>query len=192
MIRHSDRKGAIIRARELLEKSPVYLDTETTGTGSEAEIVEIAIVDQDGSILLESLVNPKGKIELDAMRLHGITFQMVQNAPSWQEIWPQVEAILSSKLVGVYNSEFDIRMMRQSHKKYWLSCQIGDEHFFCIMKLYARFFGDWDPRRGSYRWHSLENAGLQCKLMLPNSHRARDDALLARALLHYIADYKVV
>jgi len=191
MIRHSGRKEAVMKAKGLLEEHPVYLDTETTGTGPGAEIIEIALVDQDGSVLFESLVNPKGRIEPDAMRLHGITSQMVQSAPSWQVIWPQVEAILSTRLVGVYNSEFDIRLMRQSHQKYWMSWQDSNKRFFCIMKLYAEFYGDWDPRHGSYRWYSLDNAGQKCGIMLPNSHRAREDALLARALLHYIADYQV-
>jgi DNA polymerase III epsilon subunit-like protein len=92
--------------------------------------------------------------------------------------------------VGIYNSEFDLRMLKQSHQKYWLNWQLPEENFFCIMKLYARFYGEWDARRGSYRWQSLDQAGRQCRIPLPNSHRAKDDALLARALLQHIAENK--
>ena len=41
----------------------------------------------------------------------------------------------------------------------WLRWQMADSAFFCIMKLYARFNGEWDPRRGGYRNISLDLAG---------------------------------
>jgi len=185
-----ERNEAVQRAQQLIKLQPVYLDTETTGTGPLAEIIEIAVVDQDGSVLLESLVKPKGTIEPDAIRVHGITPDKVQSAPTWKDFWPKVETILAGRQVGVYNSEFDLRMLKQSHQKYWLNWQLPEENFFCIMKLYARFYGEWDARRGSYRWQSLDQAGRQCRIPLPNSHRAKDDALLARALLQHIAENK--
>jgi DNA polymerase-3 subunit epsilon len=185
----ADRLEAAQKARDLLLQNPVYLDTETTGLGPGAEIVEFALVDQNGEPLFESLVRPKGEIEPEAMRLHGITMQMVHGAPTWQEIWPQVERYFSTRTVGVYNSEFDLRMMRQTHQKYWMRWNTSEDHIFCIMKLYARFFGEWDTRRSSFRWHSLDQAGKQCGISLPNSHRARDDARLARAVMHYMAGY---
>jgi DNA polymerase III subunit epsilon len=185
-----ERAEVMKHAQSLIQLRPIYLDTETTGTGPAAEVIEVALVDQDGLVLLESLVKPKGLIEADAMRVHGITLGDVQGAPTWRELWPQVESILSGRQVGIYNSEFDLRLMRQSHQKYWMNWTLPEENFFCIMKLYARFFGEWDARRGSYRWHSLENAGRKSGIQLPNSHRAKDDAQLARALLEYIAGTK--
>ena len=187
-----ERNEAIKRAQQYIQVSPIYLDTETTGLSPHAEVIEIALVDQAGSVILESLVKPRiNSIDPDAFRIHRITMDMLQDAPSWQEVWPQVEAVLAGRLVGVYNSEFDLRMMQQSHRKYWMDDQIPAENFFCIMKLYARYYGEWDYRRRSYRWHSLDQAGKQCRIPLPNSHRAKDDALLARELLLYIANTKM-
>jgi DNA polymerase-3 subunit epsilon len=186
-----DKMDAVQRARQLVQNNPVYLDTETTGMGPTAEIIEIAVVDHDGSLLFQSLVKPKGQIEPDAMRVHGITPAKLEGAPNWKEVWPQVEAVLAGRQVGVYNSEFDLRMMKQSHQKYWLSWQFPESNFFCIMKLYARFYGEWDARRGSYRWQSLDLAGQQCRIPLLNSHRAAEDARLARALLRHIAETQV-
>lgn len=40
----------------------LILDTETTGLGDDAEIVEIAIIDQDKNVLLNSLVKPSKPI----------------------------------------------------------------------------------------------------------------------------------
>ncbi len=181
------RREAVQEARRWLELRPVYLDTETTGIGPSAEIVEVGIVDHDGAVLVNTLVRPKGVIEPDAMRIHGITPEMVSSAPTWEETWPQVDAALRGRRVGVFNSEFDLRIMRQSHQRSWLRWDLPERDFFCIMKLYARFHGEWDSRRGSYRWQSLDAAGRQCRIPLPNAHRAVEDARLARAVLHHIA-----
>ncbi len=181
------RQEAVAEARRLLEAAPVYLDTETTGTGPNAEIIEIGVIDADGKPLFESLVKPRGRIEPDAARVHGITAEEVAAAPGWLDIWPQVRAVLAGRRVGVYNVDFDLRLMKQSHTRSWLRWDLEDGAFFCIMKLYARFYGEWDSKRSSYRWISLDTAGKQCNITLPNAHRAIDDALLTRALLHHMA-----
>ncbi len=184
------RKEAVSQAQQLLQRKPVYLDTETTGLGPNAEIVEIGIVDEAGGLLFELLVKPRGAIEPDAMRVHKITPDMLQTAPGWVDIWPQVDAVLAGRLIGVYNAEFDMRLMKQSHTRSWLRWQMEDSAFFCIMKLYARFNGEWDVKRSAYRNVSLEMAGQQSGIALPNSHRAHDDARLAKALLEYMASWR--
>jgi DNA polymerase-3 subunit epsilon len=174
------------QARKLIAMSPLYLDTETTGLGPQAEIIEISIVNDQGAVLYDSLVRPFGESNM-MPSVHGISKKMVAGAPSWNEVWPSVEALLTDRLVGIYNREFDLRMMKQSHKRHWLPWRLEDANFFCIMEMYARFRGDWDPRKGGYRWHSLETAGILSNIHLPNTHRASDDARLARALLYFIA-----
>ena len=181
------RFEAIQQAKEYLERKPVYLDTETTGIGPNAEIIEICIVDHDGAILLDALVKPRGKIEPGARNVHGISDSMLSDAPGWQELWPQVDEALRGRHAGIYNQDFDLRMMRQSHQRNGMQWRQPSDTFFCIMKLYARFHGQWNPKRRSYRWQSLDNARLQCHLDIPNSHRAKDDTLLARQVLLHMA-----
>jgi DNA polymerase III epsilon subunit-like protein len=93
---------------------------------------------------------------------------------------------LDGRQVGIYNADFDLRMLRQSNAKFNLRWEI-DTSFFCIMKLYAQFYGSWNNARRSYRWHSLEAAGRHCRIPLPNTHRAKDDTLLARSVLLHMA-----
>ncbi len=83
-----------------------------------------------------------------------------------------------------------MRMLKQSLEQYGSPWK---ENFqtFDILKLYAQFASVWDPRRRSFKYHSLESAGRACKISLENTHRATDDTLLTRALLHYIADYSI-
>jgi DNA polymerase-3 subunit epsilon len=181
------RREAIRTAQILLQSNPVYLDTETTGTGPHAEVIEIGILDDAGIELFSSLVRHRGAMDPAAARVHGITPEMLVDAPTWEVAWPGAQAALECRRVGVYNVEFDLRLMKQSHARSWLRWTLPDENFFCLMKLYARFYSADDPRRGSYRWQSLEMAGQQCGLHLPNAHRAIDDCRLTRALLHHMA-----
>lgn len=184
------RSDAIAQARQILASKPVYLDTETTGTGEMDTIVEIAIVDHDGSVLLDTLVKPVGKIPLDAYRIHGISNEMVANAPPWSQVWNDVYKILSNRVVAIYNADFDIRLMQQTHRLNWMkwSDPPGTE-YVCLMKLYAQFYGKPHPSRGGYQWQSLEEAGRQAGITLPNTHRAKDDTLLTRELLLYMASF---
>jgi DNA polymerase III subunit epsilon len=179
------KQEAVEEVRRLLAQQPLYLDTETTGLDGRAEIVEIAILDHDGSVLLDTLVKPRLPIPLEVTRIHGITDGKVRNAPSWGELWPQVQSIMQGRMVGIYNADFDQRMILQSHKSARLAWQEDGLSCFCIMQIYARFYGE--RHHSSFRWQSLANAARQCRLSLINSHRAADDARLARAVLHYIA-----
>jgi DNA polymerase-3 subunit epsilon len=183
----SARAAAAALAQAALTGRPLYLDTETTGLGAHDEIIEICLLEADGSVLLTSLVRPQHTIPADVVRIHRITNAMVADAPTWAELWPQVAEQIEGRRLAIYNADFDLRMMRQSHARYGLPWARHERQSLCIMKLYAQFRGDWNQAYRSYRWHSLENAGRQCGIALPNSHRAADDALLARAVLHAIA-----
>ena len=183
------RTQAVNFAKEYLEKKPVYLDTETTGLDNSAEIIEISIIDHTGTVLLDSLIKPLKPIPTAATAIHHITNEMVQTAPTWPVLWPTIRNHLVGSLIGIYNSDFDIKMIRQTHQKY----QPWRENLqnFCIMKLFAQFIGQWDPNRKSYRYFRLEQAGQTCKINIPNSHRALDDTKLARAVHLCMANYKL-
>ncbi len=180
------RQRAIEEAQMVLARQPVYLDTETTGLGPSDEIVEISIVDHDGSILLETLVRPSRPIPAVATGIHGITNEEVQSARPWPIVWTDVRPLLQGRVVVIYNAEFDLRMMRQSLERYQLKWN-QPINAYDLLELYSRFRGERDPRRGTFRYHSLDSAGRHSGIALPNAHRATADTLLARALLHHIA-----
>ena len=176
----------VLRARSILQGNPLFFDTETTGLHKTAEIIEIGVVDADGKAVLESFVRPRRRIPADATAVHGISNEMVMNAPTWAELWPRIERLFAGRSVGIYNADFDLRMIRQSHALNSLPWETIGGNAFCVMKLYARFYGELQGQRNA-RWQSLKNAGLQCGIPLPNSHRAVDDAQLTCALVHYMA-----
>ena len=181
------RREAAHLARVRLQAGPYYLDTETTGLGPQDEIIEVCLLDPDGQVEFESLVRPTRPIPMDAVGLHGITDAMVESSPRWADVWPWLKDSMTSRSIAVYNADFDARLLRQTQEICGLTEAVDTSGFFCLMQLYAQFRGDWDGSRRSFRWHSLESARRQVGLDLPNAHRARDDALLARALLHAMA-----
>ncbi|MGD9092824.1 MAG: 3'-5' exonuclease [Anaerolineales bacterium] len=183
-----DRKSAIQTARRILLRAPLYLDTETTGIDQKSEIVEICIIDNKGKVIFDSLIKPTKAIPYDAISIHGITDDMVIDAPRWFELWPEIRSLLSRKTVCIYNADYDVRLIKQTNLIYKIPFQISPEtQFRCIMKLYAQFYGQWNPTRRSYRWFSLEAAGKHLGIPLSNTHRARDDTLLAKSVLEKIA-----
>jgi len=183
----SARQQAVQEALRILQQNPIYLDTETTGLGLDDEIIEIALLDDNENILFQSFVRPSQPIPPGTTAIHGITNDMVQNAPPWPIVWQNVRNIVRDRSIAIYNADFDIRMMKQSMTRYrqpWKETLST----VCIMRLYAAYRGEWDSRRMTYRFISLEQAGKQCGIPLPNAHRAIADTMLARALLHYIAE----
>lgn len=66
---------------------PIYYDTETTGVRPEKDrIVEIAAFDPYLNKTFQFLVNPGMPIPKEASSIHGITDEMVAEAPSFKEV----------------------------------------------------------------------------------------------------------
>lgn len=185
MVVETDRQ-AVVRWAALMAADPGvrYLDTETTGLGDDAEIVEIAILDGAGNILLNTLIRPNRRIPPDATRLHTITNAMVRDAPGWPEIYFETLRLLAGHTCVVYNADFDRRILEQVNREHGLEPLRATWH--CAMKQYAAFAGVRHPRYGDYRWHKLEQAAAAFNIPLA-AHRARADAEACRSLVRAMA-----
>ena len=79
----------------------IVLDVETTGLDyTKEKIIEFAGVRlENGKIVdsFETLVNPHQKIRKSSMAVHGITDEMLENAPSEEEIFPKITKIDSKE-----------------------------------------------------------------------------------------------
>lgn len=172
--------------QQKINEGPVYMDTETTGLDRDAEIIEIAVVDTYGKVILQSFVKPGKPIPADAVAIHGITNEMVQGAPSWPILWQSLRSLLIGRPIGLYNADFDLRLMQQSMTNYRLPWR-ETFNVVDVMKVYSDFRGEWDPYRRGKKIFKLEEAGRFFKIAIPNAHRAAADTLLTRAVFHSMA-----
>jgi DNA polymerase-3 subunit epsilon len=155
----------------------VYLDTETTGFGPRAEIVDIGVVDSCGEVIFESLVRPERPIPREVVAIHGITDADVRHAPRWDELYDQLLPVLKDRRILVYNVTFDRQMVKQACQRYALPEAEAD--WECAMKRYAGFAGNWDPRKRWFSFVKLEHA-VRAFNAQPGGHRAAADAVACR------------
>ncbi len=193
------RSDAINRARLLVAQRPVYLDTETTGFGNSDQIVEITVVDTDGSTLFTSRVKPTIPIPPDTANYHGITDTDVADCPSFAEIWPGLLRILSGRHICAYNADYDMRMIRQSLVAHgitdWLPERVLSQGkaspHHCIMKLFAAFYGDWSEYHGNYKFKKLAFAAVTLDIPSWQEHGSLADAQAARKVLEKLAEQQI-
>ena len=161
-----DRACAVRWAQGMLQRDDwVVLDTETTGLGA-AEVVEIAVVNPQGMPLLNTLVKPTIAIPEEAIAVHGITNEMVESAPNFCTVYPQIVAELANREVLIYNANFDVGILRHCCQLHKLPLLGLGKRSHCIMEWYAQWYGEWSDYWRSYRWQAL------C-----GGHRALDDCL---------------
>ena len=155
------RQQSAAWARRLLARNPdswVILDTETTGLGPEAEVIQIGVIDGGGSVLMDNLlVKPTVPITSGAAAVHCITSEMVKDSPTFPEVLPQLLEVVRGKLLVVYNLQYDLRLLIQSalaHNHRWQLLEV--ENTDCAMLRYAEWFGEWNDYHGSFRWQKLQ------------------------------------
>ncbi|HVO43115.1 MAG TPA: 3'-5' exonuclease [Aggregatilineales bacterium] len=167
----------------------LILDTETTGIDRRAQIVQIAMVDAAGRVLINSLVKPSCPIPPRVTAIHGISDADVVGAPTWNDLWMLVKAISAYRDIVAYNADFDIRLIRQTFEQTgagmsWPIFSRGMGEVVCAMRAYAEHYG----QRGynGYRWQKLGNACMQQNIHIENAHSALGDCLMTLALVKRI------
>jgi DNA polymerase III subunit epsilon len=175
-------------ARALFKLDNFYvLDTETTGLKQTDEIVQVGIVDKQGKTIFNSLVKPTKPVPRDAMAIHGISNEMLVNAPPFSELYVKLSSILAGQPLIAYNMEFDWRMLAQTNALYKLpNFFTGARH--CAMLEYARYKGQFDLQRRTYRYYSLSQACKQQRIVVENAHDALGDVRLTLALMRKMAE----
>ncbi len=184
---------AQLEAQNLLQLSPLFLHSKTTGAAELSEVVEIAILDSSGKPLVDELVKPKRHIRQIATDEHGVTDDMVDSAPRWAEILPKVEELLLGKKVCVYDLESELLTLQNSYNNINQRWVLDAGNFYSLMDLYSRYKNERDPRTGMLLTYTLEDAarlvGIDIEIIA--FRRAHEDAWLMRAILLAIAGWKV-
>lgn len=143
--------AACTAAMAWLDDDCLILDTETTGLGEDAEIVEITVIDHEGQPLMNTLVKPaRGSIPDEVINIHGITNEMVADAPMWADINDEFMRLIAGRTVVMYNAAYDSRLVMQSQLANGLDADpMTNTHIVCAMHEYAKFVGEYDYKRES-------------------------------------------
>lgn len=161
--------------RFLLNKEKfLLLDTESTGLGYDDKVIDIALVDLDGNVVFESLVNPERSISLEASEVNGLKDLDVLNAPKFSDIKENIRKFIENKILLIYNADFDTRILRQSGYEYEIKAN-------CLMYEYMRYI-DSDRRIGLQR--AMDCEGVE----IIQNHRAKSDCLCCLELIKKVVE----
>jgi DNA polymerase III subunit epsilon len=153
-------------------------DIETTGGKPGRDgMTEIAIVLTDGTKILDqfsSLINPQTDIPPTIVRLTGITPEMVENEPLFEDLADQIFEKLQNAIFVAHNVNFDLSWVKYCLQK---SGYKWNPPRICTVKTSRKLL----PGFASY---SLGKLCESLEIPLENRHRALGDALATTHLFH--------
>lgn len=156
------------------------IDIETTGGNHRwGKITEIAIFIHDGKKVtaeFSTLINPEIPISSFITQLTGISNEMVQEAPTFQEVALAIARITEGQIFVAHNSQFDYHFIRAEFQR------LGQEFerpTLCTVRTSRRLL----PEQPSY---SLGKLCRQLGIELENRHRAGGDAAATVKLLELL------
>ena len=124
-----------------LSRPLVFIDLETTGINLGTDrIVEIALVkigaDQSRQVK-RKLINPEMPIPEAASAVHGITDEMVRQAPTFKQAANEIRQFLEQCDIAGYNSNrFDIPMLAEEFLRAGLDLDIRNRKLIDVQKIF--------------------------------------------------------
>jgi len=98
------------------------LDVETANYDS-SSICQIGIGFFMNGVLAdtwESLIDPQSFFHWSNTRVHGITEEMIQGAPTFRDVYPHLRKLLSGNIV-VHHTPFDLQAFNRAYTRFELS-----------------------------------------------------------------------
>ncbi len=181
-----ERQEAITWARLVIERGEaLILDTETTGLGDNDEVIQLALVDVNGNVLLDTLLRPDVPVVPEARSVHGITDEILADAPCFSDLYDTIAKLLRHHSILAYNAEFDRRLLEQTCAKYGFPAfEIAE--WDCVMERYADFWGK-RSKAGHHKVQSLATACTQQGIDVDGNHEAVQDCQLTLELIKAMA-----
>ncbi len=150
----------------------IVLDTETTGLDYTKErMVEFAAVRlENGKIKdeFQTLINPQQHIRKSSIAIHGITPDMVADAPTEAEIMPKILEFIGDYPIVAHNAIFDYTFLNEASLR-----TTGEElknARIDSQQMFKEVYPDLDS-------HGLEALTKKFNVDLTNHHRAMADTM---------------
>jgi DNA polymerase-3 subunit epsilon len=153
-----------------LTKPIAFIDLETTGVSLSADrIVEIAIIKimpDQSRVTKRKIINPQMPIPQGAIDVHGITNEMVKDAPTFKEVANEVKVFIDGCDLGGYNSNrFDIPILMEEFLRAGMSVDLSTRKMVDVQHI----FYSMEPRTltAAYKFY--------CEKELVDAHSAEAD-----------------
>ncbi len=161
-----------------LKKPLAFIDLETTGINlGNDRIVEIAIVKilADGTRSVKrKLVNPEMPIPKGASDIHGITDDMVKDAPTFKQLGQELKQVLDGCDFAGYNSNrFDIPLLMEEFLRAGVEFDMRNRKLLDVQNIFHKM----EPRTlgAAYKFY--------CGKVLEGAHGAEVDASATHEIL---------
>lgn len=161
-----------------LKKPLAFIDLETTGINLGTDrIVEIAIVKilTDGTKSIKrKLINPGMPIPEGASDVHGITDEMVKDAPVFKQVAQELKQMLDGCDLAGYNSNrFDIPLLMEEFLRAEVDFDMKNRKLLDVQNIFHKM----EPRTlsAAYRFYCSKN--------LEGAHGAEVDATATYEIL---------
>lgn len=162
-----------------LKKPLAFIDLETTGINLGTDrIVEIAVVKilTDGTTIVKrKLINPGMPIPPASSQVHGITDEMVKDAPSFAQAAQELRQILDGCDLAGYNSnKFDIPLLVEEFLRAGVELDMKGRRLLDVQQIFHKM----EPRTlsAAYKFY--------CGKQLENAHSAEADAMATYEVLN--------
>jgi DNA polymerase III epsilon subunit family exonuclease len=182
-----DHRMPVSLISKLRDVPLVFLDVETTGASADFgdRVTEIGIarfVDGQEVGRLDQLVNPQRRISPGVVALTGITNEMVQGQPTFEQVLPRVTELMTDCVVVGHNIRFDLSFIQGEYQRAGVSLgeSLGRAHVVDTLRIARRRFG-----RGG---NGLQILSRRLGIVPPVAHRALADALTAQRVLHALLE----
>ena len=150
----------------------IVLDTETTGLDfTKEKIIEFAAVRlENGKIkdTFQTLINPEQHIRKSSMAIHGITQEMVADAPTEAEILPKIAEFIGDYPIVAHNAIFDHSFLNEAYKRVFKKKFENEK--IDSQQMFKEICPDLES-------HGLVALTEKFNVTMENHHRAMDDTM---------------
>ena len=161
-----------------LTKPLAFIDLETTGINLATDrIIEIAIVKvlPDGKRSVKrKLINPQIPIPKQSSDVHGITDEMVKDAPTFKEVAHELKQMLDGCDIAGYNSNrFDIPMLVEEFLRADVDFDMKGRRLLDVQNIFHKM--EQRTLSAAYKFY--------CNKILDGAHSAEVDATATHEIL---------
>lgn len=122
--------------------------------------------------------------------MHGISAEMVADAPTFADLYPALRVLLDGKKWVGYNVGFDIGVLNRACEKAGLETFKVSKRWD-VMSLSAVLWSEWSDYWGDYKWIKLDEAAYCAGVSVEDkAHSALGDCRRTLGVLKAIAAMK--